>query len=147
MQFDMIMKIALGVFLGMAAWTYRADIGTISLYFFGFFILAYIFIWCYRAIEEPITVKLRERKVEILISELQNQNLIEHQIVSALRFGLINNFFDEDFNLISISLTEFKKDLQNGGSGDLYKGQILKIVNEVVERFKQSDKNLSCKFH
>lgn len=59
---DLIFKIAVGVFLGMAAWTYRADLGTLTLYGIGFFIAVFVAMWCYQIVAAPIKDKLKERQ-------------------------------------------------------------------------------------
>ncbi len=133
---DLIWKIAVGVFLGMAAWTYRADLGTMALYAVGFFIALAVVFFCYQAIANPIKNRLKEQSIKNLVSELLQHELIDSHHEGALCLGLENAFSDEDFNSLSRHLENFKKDLRNGESGAFYKLQIGKISLEIVEEFK-----------
>ncbi|PIT71193.1 hypothetical protein [Limnohabitans sp. B9-3] len=63
---DLIWKIAVGVFLGMAAWTYRADLGTMALYAVGIFIALAVVFFCYQAIANPIKNRLKEQSIKNL---------------------------------------------------------------------------------
>ena len=135
---DLIFKIAVGVFLGMAAWTYRADLGTMALYAIGFFIVAFVVVWCYQSVAEPIKAILKERKINQLVNELLSHNLIYLHHDGALRLGLIDAFFDDDYKNLVANLNNFKRDLRNGEEGNYFKNEILKIVEDVVENFKQS---------
>lgn len=135
---DLIFKIAIGVFLGMAAWTYRADLGTMALYAVGFFIVAFVLVWCYQSVAEPINTILKERKINQLVNELLSQNLIDAHHDGALRLGLVNAFFDDEFKNLVANLNNYKRDLRNGEHGNYFKNEIQKIVIDVVENFKQS---------
>jgi hypothetical protein len=135
---DLIFKIAVGVFLGMAAWTYRADLGTMALYAIGFFIVAFVVVWCYQSVAEPIKAILKERKINQLVNELLSHNLIYPHHDGALRLGLIHAFFDDDYKNLVANLNNFKRDLRNGEEGNYFKNEIQKIVEDVVENFKQS---------
>ncbi len=135
---DLIFKIAVGVFLGMAAWTYRADLGTMTLYAVGFLIFAFVVVWCYQSVAEPIKAFLKSRKINQLVNELLSHNLIDAHHDSALRLGLISAFFDEDYINLVANLNNYKRDLRNGEEGNYFKNEIQKIAVEVVENFKQS---------
>jgi hypothetical protein len=138
---DLIWKIAVGVFLGMAAWTHRADLGTMALYAVGFFIVAFVGVWCYQSLAEPIKATLKERKINQLVSELLKHNLIDVHHDGALRLGLISAIFDEDYMNLVANLNNYRRDLRNGEEGNYFKNQIHKIVVEVVENFKQSTRH------
>jgi hypothetical protein len=138
---DLIFKVAVGVFLGMAAWTYRADLGTMVLYAIGFFIFAYVVVWCYQSVAEPIKEALKERKINQLVNQLVSHRLIDANHEGALRLGLFNAFTDNDYTNILANLENFKRDLRNGESGDYFKNQIHLLVSEVVEDFKQSTRS------
>lgn len=135
---DLIFKIAVGVFLGMGAWTYRADLGTMALYAVGFFIVAFVLVWCYQSVAEPINTILKERKINQLVNELLSQNLIDAHHDGALRLGLVNAFFDDEYKNLVANLNNYKRDLRNGEHGNYFKNEIQKIVIDVVENFKQS---------
>ena len=138
---DLIFKVAVGVFLGMAAWTYRADLGTMALYAIGFFIFAYVVVWCYQSVSEPIKDALKERKINQLVNQLVIHSLIDANHEGALRLGLFNAFTDNDYTNILANLENFKRDLRNGESGDYFKNQIHSLISEVVEDFKQSTRS------
>lgn len=87
---DLIFKIAVGVFLGMAAWTYRADLGTMALYAVGLFIVAFVVVWCYQSVAEPIKAILKERKINQLVNELLSHKLIDAHHDGALRLRTTN---------------------------------------------------------
>ncbi len=135
---DLIFKIAVGVFLGMAAWTYRSDLGTMALYAVGLFIVAFVVVWCYQSLAEPIKAIVKERKINQLVNELLSHNLIDARHDGALRLGLIDAFFDDDYKNLVANLNNFKRDLRNGEEGNYFKKEIQKIVEDVVENFKQS---------
>ena len=135
---DLIFKIAVGVFLGMAAWTYRADLGTMALYAVGLFIFAFVVVWCYQSVAEPIKAILKERKINQLVNELLSHSLIDTHHDGALRLGLVNAFFDDDYKNLVANLNNYKRDLRNGEEGNYFKNEIQKIVEDVVENFKQS---------
>lgn len=134
----LIFKIAVGVFLGMAAWTYRADLGTLTLYAIGFFIAAFVAMWCYQIVAAPIKDKLKERKINKLVKQLVSHNLINVNHESALCLGLFNSYAYDEHTTLQEYLENFKRDLSNGGSGDYFKNQINKLALEVVNDFKQS---------
>ncbi len=145
---DLIWKIAVGVFLGMAAWTHRADLGTIALqvalYAVGFFVVAYVVVWCYQSVAEPIKATLKERKINQLVNELLSLNLIDAHHEGALRLGLINEIFDNDYMNLVANLNNFKRDLRNDEEGSYFKNEIQKIVAEIVENFKQSTRHITA---
>lgn len=134
----MILKIAFGVFLGMAAWTYRADIGVMFLYTVMLFIGALIVFWCYQLIANPIKMSAKEKEIKKLTDELMSLDLIETQSVGALTLGLMKTPLDDDFKSINAILIDYKKERRNGEDGDFYKSQIKKTTDSVVENFKQS---------
>jgi hypothetical protein len=133
-----ILKIAFGVFLGMAAWTYRADIGVMFLYTVMLFIGALIVFWCYQLIANPIKMSTKEKEIKKLTDELMSLDLIETQSVGALTLGLMKTPLDDDFKSINAILIDYKKERRNGEDGDFYKSQIKKTTDSVVENFKQS---------
>ena len=135
---DFIFKIAVGVFLGIAAWTNRANLGTIVLYVLGFFIIAFLAVVCYQAVSNPIKLKLRELRINRLVNELLSQHLIDSNHQSALSLGLSHAFTEDDFNSLSWLVNDHRRDLLNGGNGEFYKGQINELVIEIVDSFKQS---------
>jgi hypothetical protein len=138
---NLVFKIALGVFLGMAAWTYRADIGTIFLYLIIFVIGALIVFWIYKLITDPIKLKVKEQSIEKLVTELISLNLLVPKTEGALSLGLLNAFSDDDFKSILAILDDYKKDQKNGASGEYYKIQLKKITDEVIDDFKQSPRD------
>jgi hypothetical protein len=138
---NLVFKIALGVFLGMAAWTYRADIGTIFLYLIIFVIGALIVFWIYKLITDPIKLKVKEKSIEKLVNELISLNLLVPKTEGALSLGLLNAFSDDDFKSILAILDDYKKDQKNGASGEYYKIQLKKITDEVIDDFKQSPRD------
>ncbi len=135
---DLIFKIAVGVFLGMAAWTNRAELGTMALYAVGFVIVAFVVVWCYQSVAEPIKAILKERKINQLVNELLSHKLIDAHHDGALRLGLIDAIFDDDYKNLVANLNNFKRDLRNGEEGKYFKNEIQKIDAEIVENFKQS---------
>lgn len=138
MENNLILKIALGVFLGMAAWTYRADLGLFFIYGIVLLIGALILYWCYQLISNPIKLNAKEKEIELLTAELLSLDLIASQTVGALSLGLISAFSDDDFRSIAHYLEEYKKNKRNGESGEYYKSQIATITKEIIEDFKQT---------
>ena len=141
MGINLVLKIAVGVFLGMAAWTYRADIGTIFLYLIIFIIGALIVFWIYKLITDPIKLKVKEKSIEKLVDELISLNLLVPKTEGALSLGLLNAFSDDDFKSILAILDDYKREQKNGTSGEYYKIQLKKITDEVIEDFKQSPRD------
>ena len=138
MENNLIFKIAVGVFLGMAAWTYRADIGTLFLYLIILIIGALFVFWIYKLITDPIKLKVKEKSIEKLVNELVSLNLLVPKTEGALTLGLLNAFSDDDFKSIFAILDDYKREQKNGESGEYYKIQLKKITDEVIEDFKQS---------
>jgi predicted sugar kinase len=64
--------------------------------------------------------------------------LIDAHHDGALRLGLIDAIFDDDYENLVANLNNFKRDLRNGEEGKYFKNEIQKIVAEIVENFKQS---------
>lgn len=141
MGINLVLKIAVGVFLGMAAWTYRADIGTIFLYLIILIIGALIVFWIYKLITDPIKLKVKEKSIEKLVNELVSLNLLVPKTEGALTLGLLNAFSDDDFKSIFAILDDYKREQKNGESGEYYKIQLKKITDEVIEDFKQSPRD------
>jgi hypothetical protein len=141
MGINLVLKIAVGVFLGMAAWTYRADIGTIFLYLIILIIGALIVFWIYKLITDPIKLKVKEKSIEKLVNELVSLNLLVPKTEVALTLGLLNAFSDDDFKSIFAILDDYKREQKNGESGEYYKIQLKKITDEVIEDFKQSPRD------
>lgn len=134
---DLIWKIAVGVFLGMAAWTYRADLGTMALYAVGiFFAFALVYV-CYQAIANPIKRSVKQKAIKNLVRELLEHDLIDVHHEGALCLGLEDAFSDVDFNSLVHLLDDFKRDVRNGNNGSYFKSQISQISFEIVENFKQ----------
>ena len=138
MENNLIFKIAVGVFLGMAAWTYRADIGTLFLYLIILIIGALIVFWIYKLITDPIKLKVKEKSIEKLVNELVSLNLLVPKTEEALTLGLLNAFSNDDFKSIFAILDDYKREQKNGESGEYYKIQLKKLTDEVIEDFKQS---------
>jgi hypothetical protein len=141
MENNLIFKIAVGVFLGMAAWTYRADIGTLFLYLIILIIGALIVFWIYKLITDPIKLKVKEKSIEKLVNELVSLNLLVPKTEEALTLGLLNAFSNDDFKSIFAILDDYKREQKNGESGEYYKIQLKKITDEVIEDFKQSPRD------
>ena len=133
---DLIFKIAVGVFLGMGAWTYRSDLGTMALYGVGIIVVCFIVFMCYQAIANPIKNTIKERAITKLVFELDDHKLIDSNLMGALTLGLQNAFSDDDFKSLTRSFEEFKRDIRNGESGSFYKSQIATLTAEIVEDFK-----------
>lgn len=141
MENNLIFKIAVGVFLGMAAWTYRADIGTLFLYLIILIIGALIVFWIYKLITDPIKLKVKEKSIEKLVNELVSLNLLVPKTEEALTLGLLNAFSNDDFKSIFAILDDYKREQKNGESGEYYKIQLKKITDEVIEDFKHSPRD------
>jgi len=87
---------------------------------------------------------LKERKINQLVNELLSLNLIDAHHEGALRLGLINEIFDNDYMNLVANLNNFKRDLRNDEEGSYFKNEIQKIVAEIVENFKQSTRNITA---
>ncbi len=138
MEKNLILKIAIGIFLGLTAWTYRADIGMFFIYSIAVFVSALILFGCYQLIANPIKLSAKEKAIDQLTAELLNLDLIDSQNVGALSLGLLNAFTDDDYKSIIQYLDDYKKDKRNGQSGEYYKSQIARITSEIIEQFKQT---------
>lgn len=135
---DLIFKIAVGVFLGIAAWANRANLGEIALYILGFFIIAFFVVACYQAVSNFIKQKLREQRINRLVDELLGFHLIDSHQQGALSIGLIRAFTEDDFNSLSWLIEEHRRDLRNGGCGEFSQERVSQLVIEIVDSFKQS---------
>lgn len=133
---DLVFKIAVGVFLGMAAWTNRAELGNVVFYLACICVAIYVVANGYEAIATPIKENIKAKAIKKLVRELLEQCLIETHHEGALNLGLQNAFTDDDFNSLLHLLDDFKRDLRNGNDGSYYKSQIAKITSEIVEDFK-----------
>jgi len=133
---DLVFKIAIGVFLGMAAWTSRAELGAVAFYIVCIFIATVAVATIYNVIANPIKKTIKNKAIERLVRELHEQSLIATHLEGALNLGLQKAFTDDDFNSLLHLLDDFKRDLRNGNEGSYYKFQILKITSEIVEDFK-----------
>ena len=126
---DLVVKIAVGVFLGMAAWTNRAELGNVAFYLACICVAIYV-------IANPIKENIKANAIKKLVRELHEQSLIETHHEGALNLGLQNAFTDDDFNSLLHLLDDLKRDLRNGNDGNYYKSQITQITAEIVEDFK-----------
>jgi asparagine N-glycosylation enzyme membrane subunit Stt3 len=54
MENNLILKIATGVFLGIAAWTYRSQLGDAAIYAVVIAVALFLLIYLYRLISSPI---------------------------------------------------------------------------------------------
>ncbi len=133
---DLVFKIAVGVFLGMGAWTYRSDLGTMALYGVGIILILFAIYMCYLAIANPIKNTFKEQAISKLVFELDDHKLIDSNLMGALTMGLQNADSDDDFQSLTRSLEEYKRDLRNGENGSFYKSQIATLTAEIVEEFK-----------
>lgn len=141
MENNLIFKIAIGVFLGMAAWTYRADIGMFFIYGIAVFIGALVLFGIYQLFANPIKLNAKKKEIDQLTAELLSLDMIASQTVGALSIGLLSSFADDDYKSIVLYLEDYKKEKRNGDSGEYYKTQISRIANQIIEDFKQSSKS------
>lgn len=141
MENNLILKIAIGFFLGMAAWTYRADIGMFFIYGIAVFIGALVLFGIYQIIANPIKLNAKKKEIDQLTAELLSFDMIATQTVGALSLGLLSSFADDDYKSIVLYLEDYKKEKRNGDSGEYYKTQISRIANQIIEDFKQSSRS------
>lgn len=141
MENNLILKIAVGIFLGMAAWTYRTDIGMFFIYGIAVFIGTLVLFGIYQLIAHPIKLNAKKKEIDQLTAELLSLDMIASQTVGALSLGLLSSFADDDYKSIVLYLEDYKKEKRNGDSGEYYKAQISRIAKEIIEDFKQSSRS------
>jgi mevalonate kinase len=134
---DLIFKIAVGVFLGMAAWTNRAELGNVAFYLAVICVAIYAVVNGYEAIATPIKENIKAKAIKKLVRELLEHDLIDSHHEGALCLGLENEFSDVDFNSLVHLLDDFKRDIRNGNDGSYFKSQISQLSFEIIENFKQ----------
>ena len=133
----MVLQIALGVFLGLAAWTYRADLGSVFLFllFSALFIL--LIVWFFKSLYSLYKKLKLSQSAKKLASEIVQLGLVDASLEKALFYGLkIQSEHEDVFFILSSRLQEYKIALLNDDEDNFHKMQILKSANEAIEGFK-----------
>ena len=138
MENNLVLKIAAGVFLGMAAWTYRSDLGTAALYIVLAMIALYVLIWIYRAVTTPIKEALETRRIEALVTELADCGLVENSLVRAACEGLGRFYYESTLKEISDLLSTIKLKRSRDEDSAHEENQVKLLLIEVIDDFKQS---------
>lgn len=138
MENNLVVKIAVGVFLGMAAWTYRSDLGSAALYIICAMIALYVLIYIYRAVMTPIKETLEARRIGALVSELTNCGLLEQPLAGAAREGLGRFYYESTRNQLAdlLSVIKLKRSKKEDSSHE--ENQVKLILAEAIDDFKQS---------
>ncbi len=132
----MILKVAVGVFLGLAAWTYASSIFGLLIALLGLILVALLAYWIYKLISNPIKNKMRQKSINEIFDELVSLSIVDKKIHGALSLGLLEKNYESNFNLLEHYLQKFKAEIRNGGNGKYYKDEILNLTNEIVAEFK-----------
>ena len=132
----MVLKIALGVFLGLAAWTYRADLGSLFLLLVFFAISISIIVWLFKSISVFLEKKKLIQSAKELTTEIVKLGLVDSNLENALFYGLQVQIEYEGFNTLSNHLKKYKTSLKNSEDDEYEKMQIVELVNEAINDFK-----------
>ena len=134
--FKLVLKIALGVFLGLAAWTYRADLGSLFLLLVFFAISISIIVWLFKSISVFLEKKKLIQSAKELTTEIVKLGLVDSNLENALFYGLQVQIEYEGFNTLSNHLKKYKTSLKNSEDDEYEKMQIVELVNEAINDFK-----------
>ena len=131
----MVFNIALGVFLGLAAWTYRADLGFVFILLF-FLALAFLFIgWFFKSLYAFYEKLQLSQSAKKLASEIVQLGLVDTSMEKALLLGFQNQN-EYDFFTLNARIKDYKISLLNDDEDEFLKMQILKFANEAIDDFK-----------
>ena len=131
----MVFNIALGVFLGLAAWTYRADLGFVLILLF-FLALAFLLIgWFFKLLYSFYEKLKLSQSAKKLASEIVQLGLVDASMEKALFLGFQNQT-EYDFFTLNARIKDYKISLLNDDEDEFLKMQILKFANEAIEDFK-----------
>ncbi len=132
-----VFKIAVGVFLGMAAWTHRSELGGVAIYLLGIVFALFVLIYFYRLITNSIKTGIHERRVDVLVLELHKHGLIEQSLVGAAQAGLKRFYYEQTCTELTGLLDSIKRKRKQEYSAELDEQKVRDLLAEVVEDFKQ----------
>ena len=133
----MVLQIALGVFLGLAAWTYRADLGSVFLFLLFSALVILLIVWFFKSLYAYYEKLKLSQSAKKLASEIVQLGLVDASLEKALFYGLkIQSEHEDVFYILSSRLQEYKIALLNDDEDNFHKMQILKSANEAIEGFK-----------
>jgi hypothetical protein len=138
MENNLVLKIAVGVFLGMAAWTYRSDLGTAAFYIVCAMIALYVLIYIYRAVTTPIKEALETRRIAALVSELADCGLLENSLVGAACEGLGRFYYESTRKELSDLLSTIKSKRSREEDSSSEESQVRLLLTDAIDDFKQS---------
>lgn len=138
MENNLVVKIAVGVFLGMAAWTYRSDLGSALFYIVCAMIGLYVLIYAYSAVMTPIKEILEARRISALTSELSNFGLLEQPLIGAAREGLGLFYYKTTRNELSDLLSKIKLKRSKDEDCSHEESQVKLLLAEAIDDFKKS---------
>lgn len=131
----MVLKIALGVFLGLAAWTYRADLGSVFLLLFFVALAIALILWFVKSLYGYYSKLKFIQSAKNLASEIVQLGLVEISMEKALFLGLQNQT-EYDFFILNARLKDYKISLLNDDEDEFQKTELIRIANEAIEDFK-----------
>jgi type III secretory pathway component EscR len=129
---------AAGVFLGMAAWTNREEIGNVALYGVIILITLLVIVYIYSAVSTPIKDSIVERQVGLLIVELNKHGLLEDKFVGAALEGLKRFYYESTRNELAELLDSIKKKRSNQESCSVEENRVSELLVEIIDDFKQA---------
>ena len=131
----MVLQIALGVFLGLAAWTYRADLGSVFLLLFFVALAVALILWFVKSLYGYYAKLKFIQSAKKLASEIVQLGLVEISMEKALFLGLQNQT-EYDFFILNARLKDYKISLLNNEEDEFQKIELIRIANEAIEDFK-----------
>jgi hypothetical protein len=138
MENNLILKIATGVFLGIAAWTYRSQLGDVAIYAAVIAFALFLLISLYRQISSPIKTAIQERGVDALVQELYKNGLIERSLVGAAQEGLKRFYYEQTRTDLMKLLDLIKEKRKDDICTDAEEQKVHALLCEIVDDFKHS---------
>jgi flagellar biosynthesis protein FliP len=138
MENNLILKIAAGVFLGIAAWTYRSELGDAAIYMAVIAIALFLLIYLYRLISSPIKTAIQERSVDALVQDFYKNGLIERSLVGAAQEGLKRFYYEQTRTDLARLMASIKEKRKNQIATDVEEQKIQDLLLEIVDDFKHS---------
>lgn len=136
MQNNLITKIAVGVFLGIAAWTNRAELGNIAFYALVVVIAFVVIVYVYRSITTPIKNLINEHQIDALVVELHKNGFLKDQLTGAAREGLNRFYYEATRRELAELLNLVKIKRSHEQLCDVEEQRIDKLLLEIIEDFK-----------
>ena len=135
---NIIFKVAIGVFLGISAWTNRAELGNVAFYGAMILIALFVTIYIYHSITTPIKQFISERQIASLVVELNKLGFLENILVGAAREGLNRFYFEATRKELIELLNQIKTKRSHELPCNIEEQRISELLSEIINDFKHS---------